>query len=86
MADHPESALLRCVACGHAFSDPKSAVGLEQYNDSYYEIEHRRWFENPHYRLFAHIASLIPNDGSHRRIVDVGCGRGDFLRYLAKTR
>ncbi len=86
MADHPESTLHRCIACGHAFSHPKLADGVEQYNDEYYEVEHRRWFENPHYRLFAHIASLIPNDARHRRIVDVGCGRGDFLRYLAKTR
>ena len=86
MAAHPECALYRCTSCGHAFSDTQVVAGVEQYDDHYYDKDHQRWFENPNIGLFARIAAMIPNEREFSRVLDVGCGRGDFLRYLARAR
>ena len=51
----------------------------ETYDDDYYEVEHRRWFEHPNTALFGEIAKAIPRDST---VLDVGCGKGAFLRYL----
>jgi SAM-dependent methyltransferase len=62
---------------------PESISDAEQYEDSYYEVDHKRWFENPDIALFKRIAEFIPRGAS---VLDVGCGRGDFLRFMRKTR
>ena len=56
---------------------------LETYESHYYEVEHRNWFEHPNVGLFSRIARFIPDNAA---VLDVGCGRGDFLRYLLQHR
>ena len=82
MARHPEADLYRCAACTHCFSDPAS-VEAEPYNPDYFEAHHRRWFAHPNIALFSRIAAAVPERAA---VLDVGCGRGDFLRYLRRMR
>ena len=82
MAEHPEADLYRCSACTHCFSDPES-VEAEPYTPEYFDHHHQRWFAHPNLPLFASIASGLPEGAS---VLDVGCGRGHFLRYLRETR
>lgn len=83
LAKHPDADIYRCRSCTHAFSDVASMPVQEEYGPEYFDDTHRRWFENPNTWLFDLVASYIPQGGS---VLDVGCGRGDFLRYVAKTR
>jgi 2-polyprenyl-3-methyl-5-hydroxy-6-metoxy-1,4-benzoquinol methylase len=55
----------------------------EQYDASYYDETHRRWFEHPNTAHFDRLAAIIPQGGS---VLDVGCGRGDFLRHVLRKR
>ena len=82
MAKHPDADLYRCPSCTHCFSDPDS-VDAEAYDSEYFDADHERWFAHPHLALFGAIASSVPKGGS---VLDVGCGRGDFLRYLRTHR
>ena len=84
MGNHPDAILHRCRRCTHCFSVLKGKQ-REQYSAQYYEEEHRRWFENPNFGLFERITALILRGGETRSVLDVGCGMGDFLRYLAKV-
>jgi cyclopropane fatty-acyl-phospholipid synthase-like methyltransferase len=54
----------------------------ESYSDEYYDRTHRNWFENPHIWLFESIRKRIAALGGKPRVLDIGCGRGDFLRWL----
>ena len=81
---HPEARIFRCSACSHAFSDPDSLHGLERYSADYYEEAHRNWFANPNFALFDWIERQIPADC--KSVIDVGCGRGQFLDYLRSKR
>jgi SAM-dependent methyltransferase len=45
--------------------------------------DHERWLEDPNDALFKRIAATILQESS---VLDVGCGRGDFLRFLRRTR
>jgi 2-polyprenyl-3-methyl-5-hydroxy-6-metoxy-1,4-benzoquinol methylase len=83
MAAHPEANIYRCQCCTHAFSDPGSMPQQESYDPGYYNDTHRRWFQHPNTALFARITAIIPIGAS---VLDVGCGRGDFLRYVHKNR
>lgn len=80
MPPHPDSDLYRCASCSHAFGFPREH---ETYDDDYYAIEHRRWFEHPNTALFDQIAATIPSDSA---VLDAGCGKGDFLRHLHAQR
>jgi SAM-dependent methyltransferase len=82
MAKHPEADLYRCPACTHCFTDLAS-VEPAPYDSEYFADHHRRWFANPNVKLFASIAKTIPRGAS---VLDVGCGRGHFLRYLREHR
>lgn len=77
-AKHPDADIYRCPSCSHAFSDIASMPRQEEYGPEYFDDTHRRWFEHPNTVLFDRVAALIPPGGS---VLDVGCGRGDFLRY-----
>jgi len=83
LGKHPETALYRCTSCSHCFSTIDEIV--ETYDPSYYEAEHRRWFENPNIALFERIRNTLDHR-SGLRIIDVGCGRGHLLRYLESKR
>jgi 2-polyprenyl-3-methyl-5-hydroxy-6-metoxy-1,4-benzoquinol methylase len=82
MAKHPEADLYRCPVCTHCFSDPES-VEMEPYTAEYFDEHHQRWFAHPNTSLFRRIAATLPMGAS---LLDVGCGRGDFLRYLRAHR
>ena len=64
-------------------SDPKIIVQPEQHREAYFEEDHKRWFENPNLALFENNLRRVPKNAS---LVDVGCGRGDFLRCARKKR
>jgi 2-polyprenyl-3-methyl-5-hydroxy-6-metoxy-1,4-benzoquinol methylase len=83
MAKHPEADLYRCRACTHCFSHPDSILEAEPYTTEYFDEHHQRWFAHPNIALFATIARGLPKGAS---VLDVGCGRGDFLKYLRRTR
>jgi 2-polyprenyl-3-methyl-5-hydroxy-6-metoxy-1,4-benzoquinol methylase len=59
-------------------------VDEETYGSDYYQKTHKNWFENPNYPLFAQLASEISHHKSNA-VLDVGCGNGAFLNYLANV-
>lgn len=81
--NHPEVELYRCTRCGHRFSRLKPGIPLEPYDAAYFEQTHRNWFTNPNLVLFEQIARLIKSEPAPGSVIDVGCGNGNFLRYLA---
>jgi SAM-dependent methyltransferase len=82
IATHPEGDLYRCGGCTHCFSDP-NITEMPTYPPEYFEIEHQRWFANPNTGLFSKIAARFPKGAS---ILDAGCGRGDFLKFVRSVR
>ena len=81
---HPDAAIYRCGGCTHVFSDPRSIQKHETYSTEYYEEAHRNWFQQPNVRLFRWIADQIPPQT--RSVIDIGCGKGHFLRFLHSVR
>lgn len=75
--------LYKCDQCLHTFT-VLPTKGAE-YTDDYYEKTHKDWFDNPDYRLFdfIHKETLRILVGEQVRLLDVGCGKGDFLKYVA---
>ena len=53
-----------------------------QYTASYFTEDHKNWFNNPNYRLFSKIYRIISSHGHNSSVVDIGCGNGDFLKFL----
>lgn len=80
---HPEVELGRCTRCGHRFSRIKPGVPMEPYDAAYFEETHRNWFAHPNLQLFEKIARLIDREPAPVSLIDVGCGNGDLLRFLA---
>lgn len=83
----PRLRLFRCRGCSHAFTVlPKESQ--ETYDDAYFREVHRNWFEHPNLGLFDRVLEEASRrlDGRPLRILDVGCGKGDFLRRAAATR
>ena len=54
----------------------------EDYSDEYFIVTHKNWFENPNFKLFEVLSSIIDNDDSSLKVMDVGCGNLDFLKFL----
>jgi 2-polyprenyl-3-methyl-5-hydroxy-6-metoxy-1,4-benzoquinol methylase len=81
---HPEARIYHCQKCTHTFSDPATLEHIEQYSPDYYEEEHRNWFAHPNIRLFRWIERQLPSN--IRSVIDVGCGRGQFLDFLRLQR
>jgi len=73
--------IYRCLDCGHVLTlIPKAAQ--EAYRDEYFQETHENWFKHPDTKLFdGIIKELELMNASGKTLLDVGCGRGDFLRY-----
>ena len=76
-----ESTLWRCPACTHCFAQVHAEQ--ETYSDEYFVKSHRAWFENPMYEYFSKLHTLLVTK-EDLKILDVGCGLGQFLIYLYK--
>ncbi len=74
--------LNRCPNCDHCFTNLSSLETTEQYTQDYYTDKHSNWFENPNFKLFKIISDMLLQVKPNAKILDVGCGKGDLLRYL----
>lgn len=74
--------LYRCSGCDHCFSDQSRVKVGERYGPEYYEVIHRNWFLHPNIELFDNIQRAISTTRPDAAVLDVGCGRGDLLKYL----
>lgn len=85
----PKCLVRRCAGCGHLFTDLATITQHEKYDSDYYDLTHRNWFENPHIELFSTICeqvlSHLPAHQSDRHfsLLDVGCGKGQFLDFAS---
>lgn len=72
-----------CSVCTHVFSENHVAAD-NIYNQEYFLSEHKNWFLHPNLKLFGDIELYIKNSfvAKDLNILDVGCGRGDLLRFL----
>jgi len=56
----------------------------EKYTKEYYLAQHANWFAHPNFPYFKKVLGMIrcrlPGKFS---MLDVGCGKGDFLKYVA---
>jgi SAM-dependent methyltransferase len=77
--------LHRCPDCDHTFSI-KGEGEKETYEEAYYLDRHPNWFANPNVGLFRFIHQKILGLSKEKSLtlLDVGCGNGDFLKYLAE--
>lgn len=74
-----------CKSCKHRYTNESSIKKPETYSEDYYKKKHENWFNNPNYILFEKIYKIIKSTGlEYPDIIDVGCGNGDLLRFLAK--
>ncbi len=55
---------------------------MEEYSDLYYNKYHKNWFENPNLNLFERISEVINGKVQVESVIEIGCGKGDFLKYL----
>lgn len=81
---HPDGWIFRCFHCTHAFTDPLSPI-QETYDGAYFLETHRNWFRYPNTALFRRIQKRLPPEEVQAGLLDVGCGRGDFLFFLEKS-
>jgi len=75
--------LFWCTQCAHRFSRIKPGLPAEPYDSEYFRKTHRNWFAHPDLALFEQIAVLAEHEPEPRSLIDVGCGNGNLLRYLA---
>lgn len=75
--------LYRCGACGHVFKNIH-VEDQEKYGEEYFSEEHKNWFNNPDYKLFEFIHRYIAQQKDDKRVkvLDMGCGNGNLLKYL----
>jgi SAM-dependent methyltransferase len=76
-------ALYRCPNCDHCFTDLASVGELERYEPDYFESEHRNWFLHLNLALYAKLSRIIVEHKLDASVLDIGCGNGNFLGYLA---
>ncbi len=76
--------VFRCPCCGHAFSANYRVNVDEIYGLHYFTEAHKNWFNNPDKKLFKYISkSILKFKNKNASIIDLGCGNGNFLNYLA---
>lgn len=85
--------VIECGACGfrHAVPLPTAAALAASYRHDYYarekplylerHREDREWWDAVYRRRYEQLEALLPAD--RRRLLDVGCGPGAFLRHGA---
>ena len=75
--------LHKCHTCNHIFT-PLEKDQQESYDGDYFIRTHRNWFENPNYELFDFLYKHIDKSTQCEdlRLLDVGCGNGNFLKYV----
>ena len=78
--------LYQCSVCDHTFTI-KLKEALEVYEEKYYLEKHSNWFANPNYPFFKQLHGKITQykKAPRLKLLDVGYGNGDFLKYLAKN-
>lgn len=81
----PDADLYRCPSCDHCFSGLRSMEAFEEYGPEYFERTHRHWFAHPNLALFAYVHRYIKTSAPDAAVIDVGSGRGDFLKYLRRA-
>jgi 2-polyprenyl-3-methyl-5-hydroxy-6-metoxy-1,4-benzoquinol methylase len=68
----------------HPFSVNITKSQEDIYNPQYFTDKHKNWFNHPDLKLFDWMANQIDSKkGKNASIMDVGCGNGNFLSYLA---
>lgn len=82
---HPDAKIYRCKICTHCFSILDENIEDESYSPTYFEETHKNWFENPNYSLFKKISGDMISNNSQIKVLDVGCGNQDFLKYLRRN-
>lgn len=82
--EHSEATLMQCTKCGHRFSLLKGEP--ESYSADYFEEAHKNWFNHPNTLLFRKITNELKDLPRGARVLDVGCGKGDFLKFLRQQR
>jgi SAM-dependent methyltransferase len=74
--------IYRCNHCGHCFTDNEAFEDMENYSENYYKIDHKNWFDNPNIKLFKGISDIIYSNIHNESLIEIGCGKGDFLRFI----
>lgn len=74
-----------CHDCQHDFTVLPPGL-FEHYGNDYYDKDHRRWFENPNFPLFKRLINeiQIEHPGQNIAVLDIGCGKGDFLKFYCQ--
>jgi 2-polyprenyl-3-methyl-5-hydroxy-6-metoxy-1,4-benzoquinol methylase len=55
----------------------------ERYDPDYFQIKHANWVNNPDTSLHDDIGRIIASRfGKNAAVIDIGCGKGDFLKHL----
>jgi len=77
--------IYKCNSCFHTFTIFPIESAKCNYDDDYYDKVHKNWFDNTNYRFFKFIYEEIIRLLGDKQIqlLEVGCGRGDFLKYIA---